>query len=238
MWVGDSERAVGEVFAKARAAAPAVVFFDEFDALAPRRDSAGAGGGGGGSSVAVRVVSQLLTEMDGLAARRAVVVVAATNRPDLIDPALLRPGRLDRALYVGPPDAAARHAILTAQLSKLPCHGELLAGGEGEVGSARAPATWLVDATDGYSGAEVVAVVRDAAVRAVQEVVATERPGATAVDIGGAAPPAGGSALGADASVQLRRAHVDAALAAMPRGISAEMLAWYAAFGAAARKRA
>jgi len=219
MWVGDSERAVGEVFAKARAAAPTIVFFDEFDALAPRRDATG--GGGSGSTVAVRVVSQLLTEMDGLASRRAVVVVAATNRPDLIDPALLRPGRLDRALYVGPPDGDARRVILAAQLAKLPCHAELLQ----DCGTSAGPGQWLVDATHGYSGAEVVALVRDAAVRAAQEAV--NALGAHADAPSPSIPEADGTR-----GVLLRRRHVDAALSALSPAITPAMLAWYHSFAA------
>src|SRR5690606_29836002 len=103
-WVGESERAVRELFRKAAEAAPALVFLDEVDALAPRR------GQSSDSGVADRVVAALLTELDGAEPRRDVVVVGATNRPELIDPALLRPGRLERLVYVPPPDAAARGA--------------------------------------------------------------------------------------------------------------------------------
>ena len=113
-YVGDSERAVAELFARARAAAPAVIFFDEFDSLAPARGGGGDSSGGGG--VGTRVVSQLLAELDGITALRSVVVVCATNRPDLIDAALLRPGRIDRTLYVGLPDASARAAIVGLQV--------------------------------------------------------------------------------------------------------------------------
>jgi SpoVK/Ycf46/Vps4 family AAA+-type ATPase len=115
-YVGDSEKAVAEVFARARSVAPCVVFFDEFDALAGRRDADGGAGGGGGPSVGTRVVSQLLAELDGITGLKQVVVVAATNRPDLIDPAVLRPGRIDAALYVGPPDAAAVAALVDKQV--------------------------------------------------------------------------------------------------------------------------
>lgn len=114
-YVGDSEKAVAEVFAKARAAAPCIIFFDEFDSLAGSR--AGDDGADSGTSVGTRVVSQLLTELDGMHALKAVVAVAATNRPDLIDKALLRPGRFDRMLYIGPPDAPARETIVRAQVS-------------------------------------------------------------------------------------------------------------------------
>uniref|UniRef100_A0A668AYF6 Nuclear VCP like n=1 Tax=Myripristis murdjan TaxID=586833 RepID=A0A668AYF6_9TELE len=105
MYVGESERAVRQVFQRARNSAPCVIFFDEIDALCPRRS-------GSESGASVRVVNQLLTEMDGLETRRQVFIMAATNRPDIIDPAILRPGRLDKTLYVGLPPAADRHAIL------------------------------------------------------------------------------------------------------------------------------
>ncbi|XP_061140426.1 nuclear valosin-containing protein-like [Syngnathus typhle] len=105
MYVGESERAVRQVFQRGRNSAPCVIFFDEIDALCPRRS-------GHESGASVRVVNQLLTEMDGLESRRQVFIMAATNRPDIIDPAILRPGRLDKTLYVGLPPPADRHAIL------------------------------------------------------------------------------------------------------------------------------
>uniref|UniRef100_A0A665U0N4 AAA+ ATPase domain-containing protein n=1 Tax=Echeneis naucrates TaxID=173247 RepID=A0A665U0N4_ECHNA len=105
MYVGESERAVRQVFQRGRNSAPCVIFFDEIDALCPRRS-------GFESGASVRVVNQLLTEMDGLETRRQVFIMAATNRPDIIDPAILRPGRLDKTLYVGLPPPADRHAIL------------------------------------------------------------------------------------------------------------------------------
>ncbi|XP_061108088.1 ATPase family gene 2 protein homolog A isoform X2 [Conger conger] len=113
-YVGESERAVREVFRKARAVSPSIVFFDEIDALAIERGSAG------GASVADRVLAQLLTEMDGVEQLRDVTVLAATNRPDMIDKALMRPGRLDRIVYVPLPDAATRREILALQFGRMP----------------------------------------------------------------------------------------------------------------------
>jgi len=98
-WVGESEKGIHEVFRKARQAAPCIIFFDEIDAIAPVR-----GGEFGDSHVTERVISQLLTELDGLEELRGVVVIAASNRPDIVDPALIRPGRFDRLLYVPLPD--------------------------------------------------------------------------------------------------------------------------------------
>src|SRR4029453_160838 len=113
-WVGESERAVGELFRRAREAAPTLVCLDEVDALAPVRGQASDGG------TTDRVVASLLTELDGVEELRNVVVIAATNRPDLVDPALLRPGRLERLVYVPPPDGDARAEILRAAARDVP----------------------------------------------------------------------------------------------------------------------
>ena len=126
------------------------MFFDEIDALAGTR------GGGGGGGVQTRVVSQLLHELDGVSALKQVVVVAATNRPDLLDPAFRRPGRIDRMLYIGPPDAASRKQILTARLARVPHAADV------DVDAA-------VTATAGFSGAECVAVMKEAALAALSE---------------------------------------------------------------------
>ncbi|KAF4518162.1 hypothetical protein B566_EDAN007853 [Ephemera danica] len=150
-WVGESERAVRGVFRRARQVAPAIVFFDELDALCGER-----GGSGGGSSVQERVLAQLLTELDGVEPLGNVTVVAATNRPDRIDKALLRPGRLDRIIHVPLPDAATRREIFTLQFCKTPTEEDI-------------DVTALVELTEGYSGAEVTAVCHEAALAALQE---------------------------------------------------------------------
>ncbi|KAJ0395547.1 hypothetical protein ATCC90586_007772 [Pythium insidiosum] len=149
-WVGESEKAVQSVFRKARAAAPTVVFFDEIDAIATQR------GGDGSSQVADRVLSQLLTELDGIEPLKQVLVVAATNRPDLIDSALLRPGRIDRVLYVGPPDVAARREILAIHCRRMPLGDDVALDA-------------LAKSTEGFSGAELYALCREAAMRAIEE---------------------------------------------------------------------
>ncbi len=149
-WVGESERAVRELFTRARQAAPTLVFLDEVDALAPRR------GQSGDSGVADRVVAALLTELDGVQPLRDVVVLGATNRPELVDPALLRPGRLERVIYVPPPDVQARTAILTSAARNTPLAGDVdLAALAGEL--------------DGYSAADCAALIREAALTAMRE---------------------------------------------------------------------
>ncbi|GID94964.1 AAA family ATPase [Amorphoplanes digitatis] len=149
-WVGDSERAVRELFRRAREAAPTLVFLDEVDALAPTRGQATDGG------TTDRVVAALLTELDGVESLRNVVVIGATNRPDLIDPALLRPGRLERLVFVPPPDAPARAAILRASARSVPLDGAVDLD---ELGAA----------LEGYSAADCAALIREAALAAMRE---------------------------------------------------------------------
>lgn len=144
-WVGESERGVRETFRKARTAAPAVIFFDEIDAMVPRR-----GSGIGDSRVGERVISQLLTELDGLEKLENVVVIGATNRPDLIDPALLRPGRFDRLILVPAPDREARLEILKIHTRKMSLAKDV-------------DLEALAAQTDGYSGSDLAAVCREAA---------------------------------------------------------------------------
>ncbi|MEH0824712.1 MULTISPECIES: AAA family ATPase [unclassified Micromonospora] len=149
-WVGESERAVRELFRRAREAAPTLIFLDEVDALAPVRGQASDGG------TTDRVVAALLTELDGVEALRNVVVVGATNRPDLIDPALLRPGRLERLVYVPPPDGPARAEILRASSRTVPLAPDVdLAALGGEL--------------DGFSAADCAALIREAALAAMRE---------------------------------------------------------------------
>jgi transitional endoplasmic reticulum ATPase len=159
--VGESEKGVREVFRKARQAAPCVVFFDELDSVAPRR-AGGEGGGGGDSHVAERIVSQLLTEMDGLEDLKGVVVIGATNRPDIVDEALLRPGRFDRLLEIPLPDNNARKEILKIHTAKKPL--------DSTVNLDR-----LVELTKGYSGADIAALVNAAAMSAIKEYVAVSK---------------------------------------------------------------
>ena len=163
-YVGESERGVRQVFARARASRPCIIFFDELDALCPRSGGSGGGGGSDGDSVSARVVNQLLTEMDGLEDRRGVFVVAATNRPDMIDPAMLRPGRLDKLLYVPLPDEGGRLSILQAVCRKTP------------LDAALNLATVAADVrAQNFSGADLSALVREAALVALRETQAARR---------------------------------------------------------------
>ncbi|MER7588135.1 AAA family ATPase [Micromonospora sp. NPDC127501] len=152
-WVGESERAVRELFRRAREAAPTLIFLDEVDALAPVRGQATDGG------TTDRVVAALLTELDGVETLRNVVVVGATNRPDLVDPALLRPGRLERLVYVPPPDGPARAEILRAASRQVPLAPDV-----------DLPA--LGDELTGFSAADCAALIREAALAAMRESLA------------------------------------------------------------------
>ncbi len=152
-WVGESERGVREVFRRARQAAPCIIFFDEVDAVAPIR------GLGGDSNVTERVVSQLLTELDGIQALTGVVVLAATNRIDMIDPSLLRAGRFDKLLYISIPDKVARRQILEINMRD-------------KFSSSDVELERIADMTDGFSGADLSAVVNTAMSLVLQEFVA------------------------------------------------------------------
>ncbi len=151
-WVGESEKAVREVFRKARQAAPAVIFIDEIDAVAPMR------GRDLSTNVTERVVSQLLTEMDGLEELHNVIVIAATNRPDMLDRALLRPGRFDRMVYVPVPDKEARKEIFNIHLRGKPLAEDV-------------DVEKLAEKTEGYTGADIEAVCNEATMLAIREYI-------------------------------------------------------------------
>jgi transitional endoplasmic reticulum ATPase len=149
-WVGESEKAIRETFRKARQAAPCIVFFDEIDAVAPRR------GMDAGSHVTETVVNQLLSEMDGLEELKEVVVIAATNRPDMVDSALLRPGRFDKLILIPAPDLETRKKILEVHTKRVPIAKDI-------------DLDKLAKATESYSGADIEAMVREAALNALRE---------------------------------------------------------------------
>ncbi|MHA2402221.1 MAG: CDC48 family AAA ATPase [Candidatus Kariarchaeaceae archaeon] len=152
-WVGESEKGVREIFRKARNAAPCVIFFDEIDSIASTRTSTGSD-----SNATRRVVSQLLTEIDGLEEMKGVTILAATNRPDMIDPALLRPGRFDKVILVGNPDQESRKAIFDVHLTGMNI-------------SSHIDINELAEQTDGLSGAEIAQIIQNARMVAIREFV-------------------------------------------------------------------
>jgi len=149
-WVGESEKAIREVFRKARMAAPTVVFLDEIDSLTPRR-----GLGFSDSGVSERVISQLLTEMDGIVSLEDILVIAATNRPDMVDTAVLRPGRFDRLIYVPEPDEKSRLQIFKIYTKNMPTAKDV-------------DLTQLATLTRYYSGADIESLCREAAMHALR----------------------------------------------------------------------
>jgi transitional endoplasmic reticulum ATPase len=154
-WLGESEKAVRKIFRKARQVAPCIVFFDEIDAIAQMR------GIDEGSRAVERVVNQILTEMDGLEELEGVIVIGATNRPDILDPALLRPGRFDRLVYVKPPDKKSRLAIFRIHTRGMPL-------------SSDVDIEELADLTEGYVGADIEAICREAVMLALREDMESE----------------------------------------------------------------
>src|SRR5881398_2683758 len=150
-FVGESEKAVREVFRKARQASPCIIFFDEIDSVAPTRGSSM-----GDSHVTERVISQFLTELDGLEELRNVVIIAATNRPDIVDPALLRPGRFDRMLLVPPPDLEARKQIFRIHTKKTPLADDV-------------KPDELARKTEGYTGADIASICNTAVMLSIKE---------------------------------------------------------------------
>jgi transitional endoplasmic reticulum ATPase len=150
-WVGESEKAIREVFRKARMAAPAIIFFDEIDSLVPRR-----GAGFSDSGASERVISQLLTEMDGMVSLEDVVIIAATNRPDIVDPAILRPGRFDRLIYVPEPDEKSRVQIFKLYTKDMPL-------------AKNVDTASLAALAKNHSGADISALCREAAMFALKK---------------------------------------------------------------------
>ncbi len=155
-WVGESEKAIREVFKKARQASPAIIFFDEVDSIAPRR-----GGSGEDNKATERVVNQLLTEIDGMQEMSDIVIIAATNRPDILDTALLRPGRFDRILLVGAPEKSAREEIFKVHTKGMPLASDV-------------DLKKLIDKTEGYVGADIESICREAAMLALRKDIKTK----------------------------------------------------------------
>jgi len=157
MWFGESEANVREIFDKARGAAPCVLFFDELDAIAKARGSSLGDAGG----AADRVINQILTEMDGMGAKKNVFIIGATNRPDIIDPAILRPGRLDQLIYIPLPDLLTRLAVLKAALRKSPIAKDV-------------DMEFIAKKTPGFSGADLTEICQRAVKLAIRESIEKE----------------------------------------------------------------
>jgi transitional endoplasmic reticulum ATPase len=197
MWFGESEANVREVFDKARAAAPCVLFFDELDSIGTARGSSSGGGAGD------RVMNQLLTEIDGVGVKKNVFFVGATNRPELLDDALLRPGRLDQLIYIPLPDKPSRQGILESTLKKSPIAPNVSLG-------------FLAELTDGFSGADLAELCQRAAKAAIRDAIAADELKTDDMDV--------------DAASEIARKHFEEAMAGARRSVSQTDLAKYDQF--------
>jgi len=199
MWFGESEANVREVFDKARAAAPCVLFFDELDSIGTSRGSGGAGG------ASDRVMNQLLTEIDGVGAKKNVFFVGATNRPELLDEALLRPGRLDQLIYIPLPDLPARQGILESTLRKSPLAPDV-------------PLSFISQKTEGFSGADLAELCQRACKAAIRDAIAADELKGDDDD------------MNADMGNEITRKHFEEAFAGARRSVDATQLAKYDQF--------
>ncbi|CAF1415163.1 unnamed protein product [Rotaria sordida] len=204
MWFGESEANVHDVFDKARQAAPCVLFFDELDAIAKSRG----GSAGDGSGVTDRVINQILTEMDGIDAKKNVFIIGATNRPDIIDSAILRPGRLDQLIYIPLPDAESRMAILKTSLRKSSVAKDV-------------DMNYLTNVTEGFSGADLTKICQRACILATRESIEKkqQRIRPTTMDSDEPAPVP-----------EIRRAHFDEAMKFARRSVSNKDIREYELF--------
>ncbi|BFZ64326.1 AAA ATPase cdc48 [Saitoella coloradoensis] len=210
MWFGESESNIRDIFDKARAAAPCVVFLDELDSIAKARGGSVGDAGGAGD----RVVNQLLTEMDGMGTKKNVFIIGATNRPDVIDPALMRPGRLDQLIYVPLPDEESRLGIIKAQLRKSPVSDDV-------------DLTVISKATHGFSGADLSFIVQRAVKLAIKESITAE------IEREKAQAEAGGDAMDVEAEdpvPEITRAHFEEAMSYARRSVTDADLRRYEMF--------
>lgn len=203
MWFGESEANVREIFDKARAAAPCVLFFDELDSVGVARGSSAGDAGGAGD----RVMNQLLTEMDGVGAKKSLFFIGATNRPDILDEALLRPGRLDQLIYIPLPDKPSRLSILKANLRKTPLAKDI-------------ELNFMADLTEGFSGADLYELSQRASKAAVREAIEAEARIKAAREL----DPNFGNNLPTDPVPELTRKHFEEALKLARKSVDAGQL--------------
>merc|ERR1719498_1981478 len=200
MWFGESEANVREVFEKARQAAPCVLFFDELDSIAKSRGSSVGDAGGAGD----RVMNQLLTEMDGVGKKKSVFIIGATNRPDIIDGAIMRPGRLDQLIYIPLPDEPGRVGVLQAQLRKSPIADDV-------------DLSAISRMTDGFSGADLAELCQRAAKAAIRDAIAADELNT-------------GDGMDVEATSEIGRKHFEEAMAGARRSVAITDLAKYDQF--------
>lgn len=212
MWFGGSEANVRNLFDKARAASPCILFFDEMDSIARAR---GAGGGGGSSETSDRVINQILSEIDGMGSGKTLFIIGATNRPDILDPGIMRPGRLDQLIYIPLPDLESRVSIFKACLRKSPI---------GEDVSIRQ----LADVTDGFSGADLTEICQRAAKNAIRDSITAQIERQKRVEAGELTQEEADALP--DPVPFITSAHFEASMSKARRSVSPEILAQYEDF--------
>ncbi len=218
MWFGGSEANVRALFDKARAASPCILFFDEMDSIARARGS----GGGGSSETSDRVINQLLSEIDGMGSSKTLFVIGATNRPDILDPGIMRPGRLDQLIYIPLPDKLSRVSIFKANLRKSPV--------ADDVEMER-----LADITEGFSGADITEICQRAAKNAIRDSIAAGIERQKRVEAGELTQEEADALP--DPVPYITRAHFEASMSKARRSVSAEVVQQYDQFTAKIKQR-
>jgi transitional endoplasmic reticulum ATPase len=212
MWFGGSEANVRNLFDKARAASPCILFFDEMDSIARAR---GGGGGGGSSETSDRVINQILSEIDGMGSGKTLFIIGATNRPDILDPGIMRPGRLDQLIYIPLPDLESRVSIFKANLRKSPI---------GEDVDIRQ----LADVTEGFSGADITEICQRAAKNAIRDSITAQIERQKRVEAGELTQEEADALP--DPVPFITSAHFEASMSKARRSVSPEILEQYESF--------
>jgi transitional endoplasmic reticulum ATPase len=212
MWFGGSEANVRNLFDKARAASPCILFFDEMDSIARSR---GGGGGGGASETSDRVINQILSEIDGMGSGKTLFIIGATNRPDILDPGIMRPGRLDQLIYIPLPDLESRVSIFKANLRKSPIADDV-------------DIRQLAEVTDGFSGADITEICQRAAKNAIRDSIAAQIERQKRVDAGELTQEEADALP--DPVPFITSAHFEASMSKARRSVSPEILEQYETF--------
>lgn len=211
MWFGGSEANVRDLFDKARAASPCILFFDEMDSIARARGS----GGGGSSETSDRVINQILSEIDGMGSGKTLFIIGATNRPDILDPGIMRPGRLDQLIYIPLPDRESRVSIFKANLRKSPVADDITF-------------EQLADATEGFSGADITEICQRAAKNAIRDAITAEIERNKRVDAGELTQQEADALP--DAVPFITRSHFEASMSKARRSVTPEVVKQYDEF--------
>eukprot|EP00535_Pseudo-nitzschia_heimii_P008115 CAMPEP_0197183084 /NCGR_PEP_ID=MMETSP1423-20130617/7405_1 /TAXON_ID=476441 /ORGANISM="Pseudo-nitzschia heimii, Strain UNC1101" /LENGTH=921 /DNA_ID=CAMNT_0042633621 /DNA_START=230 /DNA_END=2995 /DNA_ORIENTATION=- len=213
MWFGGSEANVRNLFDKARAASPCILFFDEMDSIARARGS----GGSGGSDTSDRVINQILSEIDGMGSGKTLFIIGATNRPDILDPGIMRPGRLDQLIYIPLPDRESRISIFKANLRKSPIGDDI-------------SIEQLTDATDGFSGADITEICQRAAKNAIRDCITADIERQKRVEAGEMTQEEADALP--DPVPAITKAHFEASMSKARRSVGPEIIAQYDEFTA------